>query len=122
MVYEEAGDQIDKTQLDEPYVEETGLADAIIPLPTARFEPKVVEMDDLMTSFRKLAVELPHTVSAETVDEQGVPKDYGENGAIDMGAIEEHVLSTRAQGSPKSGPDEYVQKRQRDCSTTHWEL
>ena len=94
LVYEEAGDQIDETQLDEPHVEESGLADDMIPPPTVRFEPKEVAMDDLMTSFRKLAVGLPHTVSAETVDEQGVPEDYGENGAIDMGATEEPVTVT----------------------------
>ena len=89
MIYEEIVDQIDTTQPDEPCLEETDLADDMIPVARVRFEPRVVEMDDLMSSFRGLALGLPHTASHETTDEQGVPEDYGENGAIAMGTAEE---------------------------------
>ena len=94
LIYKEAGDHIDETQPEEPYVEEIGLADDMMPLVAVRFEPKVVEMDDLMNSFRELAVGLPRTVTDETLDEQGVPEDYGENGAIDMEAIPGTATST----------------------------
>jgi hypothetical protein len=98
LIYKEAGDHIDETQPDEPYVEEIGLADDMMPPVAVRFEPKVVEMDDLMNSFRELAVGLPRTVTDETLDEQGVPEDYGENGAIDMEAI---------PGTATSAPNTY---------------
>ena len=88
LMYDEDVERIG-AQSDEQYMEETGLADDMVPPTTVRFEPKVVGMDDLMTSFRELAGGSPHTESHDTTDEQGVPEDYGENGAIDMGAVVE---------------------------------
>ena len=46
-------------------------------------------MDDMMSSFRELAVGTPDTAPHGTADEQGVPEDYGENGATDTGILEE---------------------------------
>ena len=74
---------------EEPYTEESNYADDMIPTPRVRIEPRVVDMDDLLSSFRQLGVGSPDAVRMEYGDEQGVPRDYGENGAIDTGVMEE---------------------------------
>ena len=61
----------------------------MIPTPRVRIEPRAVDMDDLLSSFRQLGVGSPDAVRVEYGDEQGVPEDYGENGAIDLGITEE---------------------------------
>ena len=85
-------------------VEETVFADDMIPtvMPTARVrvEPRIVDMDDVMSSFREQAVGAPHTASHDTADEQNVPEDYGENGAIDTGALQD-------PGAPAVTPPTY---------------
>ena len=68
LMCDEVVEEIDETRPDESYMEAIGLADDMMPPTTVRFEPKVVEMDDLMTSFRELAVTLPHTTSYGMTD------------------------------------------------------
>ena len=74
----------------------TVYADDMIPtaMPAARVraEPRADDMEDMLSSFRELAVGAPQTASHEVADEQGVPEDYGENGAIDTGVLEESVV------------------------------
>ena len=68
LMCDEVVEEIDETRPDESYMEAIGLADDMMPPTTVRFERKVVEMDDLMTSFRELAVTLPHTASYDMTD------------------------------------------------------
>ena len=93
LIYEESVEQVEAAHLDEKHEEETVYADdmipTVIPGERVRVEPRVVSMDDMMSSFRELAVGAPHTTPLETADEHGVPEDYGENGAVDMSAPEE---------------------------------
>lgn len=93
LVYEELVEHTDTAQPKETHAEQTVYADDVIPTETptvrVRVEPIAVNMDDMISSFRGLAVGIPHTVPHETADEQGVPEDYGENGAIDTGVPEE---------------------------------
>ena len=78
-------DDLDEMQQEELDVEDL---DDMVPVQRARVEPKAVEIDDLMNSFRQLAVGQPPASPQEDIDEQGVPEDYGENGAIDTGVAE----------------------------------
>ena len=93
LVYEELVKRPDAAQPAEEHTEETVYADDMIPTvtPTARVrvEPRVVDLDDMMSSFRELAVGAPYTTPHETADEQGVLEDYGENGVIDTGLLKE---------------------------------
>ena len=67
-------DDVGETQSN--YVDDT------VPAQRVRVEPKAVEMDDLMSSYRQLAVDQSLASPHEDADEQGVPEDYGENRAI----------------------------------------
>ena len=78
-------------QQDEQNVEESGYVDDMVPAARVRFEPRVVEMNDRMSRFRELAVGQPYALPQEDTDEQGIPEDYGENGAVT-----EHTRETGA--------------------------
>ena len=97
-VYEELVEHADVAQPEEQHIEETMYADDMVPPATptvgVRVEPRVVDSDDMMSSFTKLAEGTPDTAPHETSDEQDVPEDYGENGAIDTGVLEEPVAPT----------------------------
>ena len=96
LIYEEPVEQVDVAQLDEQHEEEIVYADdvisAVMPAERVRVEPRAVNMDDMMSSFRELAVGTPYTAPLDTADEHGVPEDYGENGAIDISAQEEQSI------------------------------
>ena len=81
-------DDLGETQQEEFWVEKSNYVDDMAPAQRARVEPKAVEMDDLMSSFRQLAVGQPLASPQDNIDEQGVSEDYGENGAIDTGVAE----------------------------------
>ena len=94
LIYEEANEvsvNEPAAQQDEQNVEESGYVDDMVPAARVRFEPRVVEMNDLMSSFRELAVGQPYALPQEDTDEQGIPEDYGENGAVT-----EHTRETGA--------------------------
>lgn len=78
LVYAELAENAGISQPEAQHTEESGFADDMIPIVTpavrVRVEPRVVDMDDMMSSFRELAVGTPHTAPHETVDEQGVQK------------------------------------------------
>ena len=62
LMYEEANEvsmNEPAAQQDEQNVEESGYVDDMVPAARVRFEPRVVEMNDLMSSFRELAVGQP---------------------------------------------------------------
>ena len=83
----ESVEQQDEQQ-DEQHVEESDCVDDMVPSEIVPAEPRDDEMDDLMGSFRQLAVNRPLTSPHEDADERGIPEDYGENGAVDTGALE----------------------------------
>lgn len=92
LIYVEADQEMNITpdaHEEEPYSEESNYANDMIPTSRVRIEPRVVDMDDLLSSFRQLGVGSPDAVREEDGYEQGVPEDYGENGAIDQGITEE---------------------------------
>lgn len=85
LIYEEANEvsvNEPAAQQDEQNVEESGYVDDMVPAARVCFEPRVVEMNDLMSSFRELAVGQPYALPQEDTDEQGTPEDYRENGAV----------------------------------------
>ena len=81
-VTDQVMDDVGETQQDELHIEESNYVDDTVPAQRVRVEPKAVEMDDLMSSFRQLAVGQSLASSHEDADEQGVPENYGENGAV----------------------------------------
>ena len=83
-------DDVGETQQDYLHIEESKYVDDMVPAQRVRVEPKAVQMDDLMSSFRQLAVGQPLASPHEDADEQGVPEDYGENGAIGTGITEQN--------------------------------
>ena len=92
LIYVDADQETNNTHdahQEEPYTEESYYADDMIPTPRVQIEPRVVDMDELLSSFRQPGVKNPDAAQVEYGDEQGVPKDYGENGAIDTGVMEE---------------------------------
>ena len=88
LVYKELAEDAGISEPEAQHTEESVFADDMIPIVTpavrVRVEPRAVDMDDMMR-----ALETPHTAPHETADEQGIPEDYGENGATDTGILEE---------------------------------
>ena len=66
LIYEEIVERVDVAHPDEQCKEETVYTDDMIPtvMPAerVRVEPMVVDMDDMMNSFRELAVRAPHSI------------------------------------------------------------
>ena len=91
LIYNESDEvRVDGTATphDEQVVEESGYADDVLPtdtLPVARVRhDHGDDMNDLMSSFRELAVGQPNPTPHEDADEMGVPEDYAQGGGGNM--------------------------------------